>query len=65
MTTWINLEDIKLSEISQKCTICNVSPYMWNLKTKQMDKCNKLEIVTNTENACLLEKERSEISGED
>ena len=62
MTTWINREDIKLSEISQKYKIGNVSTYMWNLKTKQMDKYNKTEIDSQTQNECLLESERSEIS---
>ena len=65
MTTWINREDIKLSEISQKYKIGNVSTYMWNLKTKQMDKYNKTEIDSQTQNECLLESERSEISEED
>ena len=50
VTTWINLEDIKLSEISQKYKICNVSSYVWNLKTKQMGKYNKTERDSQIEN---------------
>ena len=30
-TTWIDLEDIKLSELSQKDKYC-LTPHMWNVK---------------------------------
>ena len=44
VTTWMNLERIMLSEISQteKAILCDFI-YMWNLKNKQMNKHSKTE----------------------
>ena len=44
VTTWMNLESITLSEISQRIQIPYDFTYMCNLKNKQMNKQNKTEI---------------------
>jgi len=39
--TWMDLEGVMLSEVSQKKTIPYDFIYMWKLKTKQMNKYGK------------------------
>ena len=39
--TWMNLEGVMLSEISQKKTVSYDFIYMWKLKAKRMNKYDK------------------------
>ena len=54
-TTWMDLQGIMLSEVSQRNTISRDLPYMWNSR-KQMKKQNR-NIIIDTENKQVVVKE--------